>query len=129
MGHLDMQGSRGSWTIERVRSCSLMWGELGVEDQTSGIMLKFTDSRGKSLLWEILGLCCSRRSKGLVCGRWQFGSGAPRVMGSGMWTSIGTEVVGDVELAVGEIVQGEGGEVGRRQALGLGAFSLLGMSA
>lgn len=67
------------------------------------------------------------QQEGLVCGRWQFGSGAPRVMGSGMWTSIGTEVVGDVELAVGEIVQGEGGEVERCQALGLGAFSLLGM--
>lgn len=45
----------------------------------------------------------------------------------GMWMSISMEAVGDVEVVVGETVQGEGRQSWRGQGLGLGAFSLLGV--
>lgn len=38
-----------------------------------------------------------------------------------------TETVGGVEVVMGEIVQGEGRELERGQALGLGAFLVLGV--
>lgn len=47
-------------------------------------------------------------------------------MVAGMWIGFGTEAVADVEAMVCEIVQEEGGELGRGRGLGLWAFSLLG---
>lgn len=59
--------------------------------------------------------------KGLVCGRRQFGPG-------GSWQlrpPPSAQTVGGVKVVVSEIIQGEGRELERGQALGLGAFLVL----
>ena len=118
MGHWDMQGSRGSCVTALVTD----GGRVGSQGLNQWANAKVHRKPREKFALGNTGFRLQLVIKGLVCGRRQFGSG-------GSWQlrppPTSAQTVGGVKVVVGEIIQGEGRELERGLALGLGACLVL----